>query len=736
MADRDEEQILYDTIAEGSSQYWNEEEGNKDPNQYLNEEGNVERDAEGNEEEEASGSQPSAGQKRARGQREAAKNYVRHSGWVVRDNVPVSTVYWRRTRARGDHESFVPDSEKEMLWTTMFKTFTLLAGTEDKTPNFDTFPKLRDHWDEYVAYKTGQQGSRMRSKRDTEAKIADLEYRVSSYELSMQEEVARKVDERMAAHRSHDPQPTIPPAMVSPSGNRSSCASTRQVESQSMDAMQTQDETTCPVDDITQRTPCELHIPFKNLSIKVASGMAIPTDPSGTYHCRPILAGYSKVEVELVKGAYEDLELDYPGGDGETHLRDTSHAIILWRKRYIILPGRQAASRAPSPPALPYPPQAPAPSPPHAPALSPPQAPALTPPQAPTPTPPQAPCPAPSKSRAPQAPPPAPTRATKKAKVDAAKNKDPGGMSAPAKEAIKQSDYERTLKKASSGKANYGSIATRRTNRKGGSEIHGIYELYQLDALDVSIMSCWILMEIQRARRRGVFDTGFIDPRKVNVAMLDQYPQATEDNLVHLLKAQHYKTFILLPYNTELAFIVFLYQISSPYEHAKCFICNASDAHCRFHWVLLLFDLEACTVNVNDSMDKKESTFDKVFELIDSAWYRFRHLVRGKWREKFNFPCAKQKQGTNLCGYYVCEYCHCLADQIITTRELDFIHMRDNLTHKEFIAAVQEQLMGFINEQILNPKGEFYYNRNTIHMSLASEITTSTTSKLELARTS
>nr|ABA95792.1 transposon protein, putative, CACTA, En/Spm sub-class [Oryza sativa Japonica Group] len=190
----------------------------------------------------------------------------------------------------------------------------------------------------------------------------------------------------------------------------------------------------------------------------------------------------------------------------------------------------------------------------------------------------------------------------------------------------------------------------------------GIYELYQLDALDVSIMSCWILIEIQRARRRGVFDTGFIDPWKVNVAMLDQYPQATEDNLIHLLKAQHYKTFILLPYNTELVFTVFLYQISFPYEHAKCFMCNASHAHCRFHWVLLLFDLEACTVNVYDSMDKKESTFNKVFELIDRAWYRFRHLVRGKWRErlrrKFNFP---------------------------------FIRMRDNLiTHKEFIAAVQE----------------------------------------------
>ena len=46
--------------------------------------------------------------------------------------------------------------------------------------------------------------------------------------------------------------------------------------------------------------------------VKVASGMTIPTDISGTYHCRPISAGYLRVEVELVEAAYEDLELDYP----------------------------------------------------------------------------------------------------------------------------------------------------------------------------------------------------------------------------------------------------------------------------------------------------------------------------------------------------------------------------------------------------------------------------------------
>nr|CAH66063.1 OSIGBa0091B08.4 [Oryza sativa] len=790
MADRDEEQILYNTIAEGSSQYWNEEEGNEDPNQYLNEEGNVERDAEenlegnmerdveGNQEEEASRSQPSAGQKRARGQRGAAKK-LEGQHIITEDNVPVSMVYWRRTRARGDHESFVPDSEKEMLWTTMLETFTLPAGIEDKvkrwtlkkmaeqfqsfkgdlyqkyilkgqTPKFDTFPKLRDHWDEFVTYKTGQQGqammernkenaakkkyhhhlwsggcsvampkweemdasllergigpatskwpdrskfwyyahggtlnpvdvslvfsdqiceaasrlmdaveassqgtSRMRSKRDTEAKIADLEYRVSSYELSMQEEVARKVDECMAAHRSHDPQPTIPPAMV-------------------------------------------------------ASGMAIPTDPSGTYHCRPIPTGYSKVEVELVEGAYEDLELDYPGGDGETHLRDTSHAIILWRKRYIILPRRQAASRAPSPPAPPSPTQAPAPSPPHAPAPSPPQAtaptppqaPSPTPPQAPTPTPPQAPRPAPSKSRAPQAPPPAPTRATKKAKVDAAKNKDPGGMSAPAKEAIKLSDYERILKKAFFGKSKpvpqLGEQPNPEIEPLVTGEDFGIQEFINYTGLTTDQLLRGA--PIEKAEVKYMYELGkpLVKPEQLQSLPTQMYKfhqlymemSATGREMIG---ARIRNTDFLQ--GDDILWINFKeWRFKGP--DGRGFSILDSSTLGKFHWVLLLFDLEACTVNVYDSMDKKESTLTR-------AWYRFRHLVRGKWRErlrrKFNFP---------------------------------FIRMRDNLiTHKEFIAAVQKQLMGFINEQILDPKGKFYYDGNTIHRSLASEITTTITSK-------
>nr|AAX94893.1 transposon protein, putative, CACTA, En/Spm sub-class [Oryza sativa Japonica Group]AAX96421.1 transposon protein, putative, CACTA, En/Spm sub-class [Oryza sativa Japonica Group]ABA92930.1 transposon protein, putative, CACTA, En/Spm sub-class [Oryza sativa Japonica Group] len=493
MADRDEEQILYDTIAEGSNQYWNEEEVNEDPNQYLNEEGNVERDAEGNEERDAEGNEEGNGQTlnfntfpklrdhwdefvaykigqqgqamMDRNKENAAKKKYHHH--LGSGGYSLAMLKWEEMEASLIERGIEPATAK---WPNRSKFWYYThGGTLNPVDGSLVFSdQIREAASRLTdAVEASSQGtSRMRRKRDTEAKIADLEYRVSSYKLSMQDEVARRVDERMAAHRSHDPQPYIPPAMVSPSGNRSSCVSTGQ------------DETTCPVDEITQRTPCELHIPFKNLSIKVASGMAIPTDPSGTYHCRPIPVGYSRIEVELVEAAYEDLELDYPGGD------------------------------------------------------------------------------APSMSRSHQDPPPTRTRATKKAKVDAAENKEP--------------PYNCTQE--------------------------------ELDAYVVAEVK---RMEIQRARRRGVFDTGFIDPQK----------------------------------------------------------------------------------------------------------------------------CTKQDQGTNLCGYYVCEYCHCLTTQIITTRELDVIRMRDNLRHKEFIAAVQEQLMGFINEQVLDPEGEFYYNGNTIHKSLASEITT-TTSKL------
>lgn len=99
MANRDDEQILLDQIAEGSSLYWVDEEGN----QCLNDEDNKEGNDEGID------SQPSAGQERPRGKWGAARKLEgRH---IVTDIAP-------------DVELVAP-AGMLTLWTTMLETFTV-----------------------------------------------------------------------------------------------------------------------------------------------------------------------------------------------------------------------------------------------------------------------------------------------------------------------------------------------------------------------------------------------------------------------------------------------------------------------------------------------------------------------------------------------------------------------------------------------------------------------------------
>ena len=75
-----------------------------------------------------------------------------------------------------------------------------------------------------------------------------------------------------------------------------------------------------PVDEITQRTPCDLQTAIKNLMFTVAYGTVMPTQLGDVYHGQQIPPGYTRVGVEQVCQGCEMLELDIPGGDGERTL--------------------------------------------------------------------------------------------------------------------------------------------------------------------------------------------------------------------------------------------------------------------------------------------------------------------------------------------------------------------------------------------------------------------------------
>ena len=111
------------------------------------------------------------------------------------------------------------------------------------------------------------------------------------------------------------------------------------------------------MDDITEKTNCELHMPMKNINCLVADGYALPNQPGATFHSGQIPAGYARVRVTKVKPGFQVVELDIPGGDDEKTLGEVELGIVLWKKKYIVFP--DLAPRSPTPRSRNPPPQSP-----------------------------------------------------------------------------------------------------------------------------------------------------------------------------------------------------------------------------------------------------------------------------------------------------------------------------------------------------------------------------------------
>jgi hypothetical protein len=116
-----------------------------------------------------------------------------------------------------------------------------------------------------------------------------------------------------------------------------------------------------PVDDITEKTNCELHAPLKNSSFPVATGYALPHQPGATFHFGVIPAGFARVGVTKVMSGMNSVELDIPGAEGEKTLGDIELGIVLWKKNLIKFP--DSAPRPPTPPVRNSPQQSPPSSP-------------------------------------------------------------------------------------------------------------------------------------------------------------------------------------------------------------------------------------------------------------------------------------------------------------------------------------------------------------------------------------
>ena len=116
-----------------------------------------------------------------------------------------------------------------------------------------------------------------------------------------------------------------------------------------------------PVDDITEKTNCELHAPMMNITYPVATGYALRHQPGETFHFGVIPPGFARVGVTKVMPGFNAIRLEFPGAEGEKILGDVEFGIVLWKKKYIKFPDSEP--RPPTPPVRHSPHQSPPASP-------------------------------------------------------------------------------------------------------------------------------------------------------------------------------------------------------------------------------------------------------------------------------------------------------------------------------------------------------------------------------------
>ena len=69
-----------------------------------------------------------------------------------------------------------------------------------------------------------------------------------------------------------------------------------------------------------------------------------------------------------------------------------------------------------------------------------------------------------------------------------------------------------------------------------------------------------------------------------------------------------------------------------------------------------------------------------------------------------------QAPETKACAYYVCEIIHMMASEMSKSdRQQWFKDVREQLLPTERIRAPQEEIAGFLLDQVIDPKREYHY---------------------------
>jgi len=266
------------------------------------------------------------------------------------DGLRIPRENWKRVvkEIKEGTRKFTPDREKDLL--------TLVLGNEEHGGRTRGFGPSCPWW---LGFAKDQETyrSRARAKQRKQEKDDDKFNQLVAIVNEQQQKIAKL--EKIVCLQD----PSLDGTAGVPSQRKSSVADS---EAPADDARRMiEGGPGYPVDAIKEQKPCELHQLFRNISLKVALGYALPCPPGAVWHHREIPAGYARVGVDEIVPGFNDMELDIPGPEDEKTLGQVLGNVILWDKKYTKFPG--LAPMTTPPPSRRRSPTPPAPSPPRSP---------------------------------------------------------------------------------------------------------------------------------------------------------------------------------------------------------------------------------------------------------------------------------------------------------------------------------------------------------------------------------
>ncbi|PVH64317.1 hypothetical protein PAHAL_2G236100 [Panicum hallii] len=215
-----------------------------------------------------------------------------------------------------------------------------------------------------------------------------------------------------------------------------------------------------------------------------------------------------------------------------------------------------------------------------------------------------------------------------------------------------------------------------------------LFDLFNLDALDLSLIRCFALHMQQETRRRTGKKCGYIDPQMMTVTFMNSDRDSLVRYMVKCMGVHADKEHIVVPY-------------------------NLGD-----HWVTLIINVRSKQVFYLDSSIPSDESgapqirdYSLVISILDESLDRHLRASEGyKEQRQVAFThhtawtCTRQPSG-NSCGFYVCH------NMLLVAEKPDFMDEDDyfNRTTLGNVQDIRERPAGFLMMEVINKKGEFHF---------------------------